>query len=432
MLGLQLFVKNRYMKMIHWHSLKGAGFVLLMSFLLGCSKEELLLDEIDESFGEQPVLDESISPIIPHIYIDIDSGAEVVDKENYLQARIRIEGMGLYPDLGLSEVVGTRIKGRGNSTWERPKKPYRLKLDKKAAVLGLPKEKDWVLLANYQDYTLMTNAVALKIARQLGMPFTNDIIPVDVTINGEYRGNYNLTQQVEVGKNRVDIGDQGILWELDNHFDEAPWQFKTKHLQLPLMLKDPDMDKQTFVKHKQEFQDFEDLLFREDFPENNYGEVFDKQQLVNFLIVANLTKNREICHPKSVFLYKNPTGKFTLGPVWDFDWAFGFDPDNARYFSAVNDPVLADEESREGTQFWQRLLLDPEVQQLYLQTWERYKAAHFEELMQFIEAYAARIRQSKQQDYAMWQVGVQDLGNSKAALKTFLRKRALFMDQNII
>lgn len=53
-----------------------------------------------------------------------------------------------------------------------PKKPYRLKLDKKTSILGLPEAKNRVLLANFQDYTLMTNAVAMKIGQLLGLPFT--------------------------------------------------------------------------------------------------------------------------------------------------------------------------------------------------------------------------------------------------------------------
>lgn len=80
----------------------------------------------------------------------------------------------------------TQIRGRGNSTWEMPKKPYRLKLDKKSVILGLGEERDWILLANYIDPTLMLNAVAFKIGQLLELPFTNHAIPVDLYLNGEY------------------------------------------------------------------------------------------------------------------------------------------------------------------------------------------------------------------------------------------------------
>src|SRR5690606_506515 len=106
-----------------------------------------------------------------------------------------------------------------------------LKLDTKASILGLGAAKDWVLLANYQDYTLMTNAVAMKVGQQLGIPYTNTMIPIDVIINGKLRGNYNLTQQIEIQENRVNIGEDGFILELDNHYDEE-FKFRSKILNL--------------------------------------------------------------------------------------------------------------------------------------------------------------------------------------------------------
>lgn len=97
----------------------------------------------------------------------------------YLNGGLRIEGQSKYENL----VIDSRIKGRGNSTWGWPKKPYKMKLSSKASILGLLPEKDWVLLADYQDGPHLLNAVAFKIGRLLEMPFTNTIIPVELTIN---------------------------------------------------------------------------------------------------------------------------------------------------------------------------------------------------------------------------------------------------------
>lgn len=420
----------------------GYQLIILCFYIIiaSCTKAPVEDDNIGDE--ERPILDQSVSAIIPHIFITIDGGGTVVEKSTYLNANISIEGKGKFSSLGVDNIVRTRIKGRGNSTWHYPKKPYRLKLEDKASVLGLPAAKDWVLLANYHDYTFMSNAIGMKIAQQLDMPYTNDIIPVDLTINGNYQGSYNLTQQIEVKKDRVDVGNDGILWELDKYFDEDPWQFRTNNLKLPVMLKDPDMNsEEQFASHVKDFQDFEDLLFSDNYPKNHYGDVFDKKQFVNYLIVNNLIRNGEVNHPGSVYIHKRAGGKFTMGPVWDFDYGFGFNEDKNNYFEYVNLPLIVHNDSRPGALFIKQLLKDPEIRKLYKETWESYKSTNFEKLLEFIEFYAATIRESHKLDMQMWgksedrqdwTLGIQDnLGLTKAAVKTWLRKRVRHIDEEI-
>lgn len=388
-----------------------------------CKKDVMQKEELE--IIEEATLDESIEAVIPHVYIDIEGEQEVTSKEDYLKATVKVDGNGQFDDL--SSTV-TNIKGRGNSTWNKPKKPYRLKLNKKASILGLGEAKNWVLLANYQDYTLMTNAVAMKIGQQLGLPFTHQVIPVDVTVNGKYRGSYTLTQQVEIHENRVNVGDDGVLLEMDKYFDEEH-QFKSANFELPVMVKDPDIESEAhFNTIKQEFQAFEDLLAASSFPNNNYGDSFDKKQLVNYLIVNNLVGNLEINHPGSVYIHKAKGGKYTMGPLWDFDWAFGMDEDNREYFNYVEIPLFKEFDERKGSIFFKNFLHDPEIRSLYKQQWNTFRDRDFEALMVYIEKYASQIRESKKKDYELWGVGVKDLAQYKADMKTYLRKRARYVD----
>ena len=101
---------------------------------------------IDDS-TEEARLDLTVPAIIPEIMIEIENHQEVIEKDEYLNATITVHGKGLFPDI---PTTTTRIKGRGNSTWGKPKKPYRLKLDTEASILGLGAAKDWVLLANFR------------------------------------------------------------------------------------------------------------------------------------------------------------------------------------------------------------------------------------------------------------------------------------------
>lgn len=403
-------------------------FCILALSILACTKKpddiiiEIPISEVEE-FAK---LDENISSAIPHIHINIVNEEEVTSKEVYLNAEIRIDGTGEYPSLS---AVSTRIRGRGNSTWSKPKKPYRLKLDNSTSILGLAEAKDWVLLANYNDYTFMTNAIAMKMGKQLGMPFTHDIIPVDLTVNGEYRGNYNLTQQVEVHKNRVNVGNDGVLWELDSYFDED-WQFKSAYSNLPVMLKDPKVEsEEQFRSWENEFNLFDQAVNSTTFPNTTFDNLIDKQQLVNFLIVNMLIGNHEINHPKSVFIHKKAGGKYIFGPLWDFDFAFGFSEEHNRtYFNYRDLSVVRDGDDRVGSQFFKKLLKDNGVKELFKNTWASYKINEFENLMVFIEKYASSIRESQIKDYEKWGVGNNKHAQNKADIKTFIRKRTLLMD----
>ena len=172
---------------------------------------------------------------VPHLYIQTENSVPIASEDNYVKANLKIDGLGVYEDYEGT----TKIKGRGNSTWYYPKKPFRIKLDAAASLLGLPADKDWILLANYLDPTLMLNAIAMKTGQLLNMPYTNTIIPVDVTINGVYMGNYTFTEQKEVAPNRVDLEEGSVWLEMDSYYDED-YKFKSAYYNLPVMVHYPN------------------------------------------------------------------------------------------------------------------------------------------------------------------------------------------------
>lgn len=364
---------------------------------------------------------------IPHIYIDTENNRPIVEKDLYLNATVRIDGKGLYSDFEAT----TQIKGRGNSTWGMPKKPYRLKLNEKASLLGLGKAKNWVLLANYIDPILMLNAVAMKTGQLLELPFTNHIIPVDVTLNGRYIGNYMFTEKIETGKNRVNIDEStGVLLELDTNYDED-WKFHSSHYNLPVMVKDPDMESQAqFDGFKQAFQRLEDLMAAADFPNNAYLDHIDAESVVAYLIVYNLTHNMEINHPKSTYMYKEGDGKWFMGPIWDFDWAYGYEG-TSTHFSSYTRPVLSGSIGNgTGYNFFSRFLLDPKIQQLYRDKWQQFHTQHLDELLAYIDAYAASIRESQRMNYQLWG-GASDFDRKVNELKSWLKGRAEYIDEYV-
>lgn len=362
---------------------------------------------------------------IPHIYITTEGNAGVTSKENYVQADVSIDGKNTY-----SNYTGTtRIKGRGNSTWGYPKKPYRLKLDSKAPLLGLSAEKDWVLLANYLDGTHMLNAIAMKTGKLLDIPYANNIIPVELTLNGEYKGLYMFTEQVEVESNRVNAGDGGVLLELDTNFDE-PWQFKSASYDLPVMVKYPDLTSEDELEPiRLQFEQMEALVAAPDFPDNNYLDYIDGASVASYLIVYLLTDNEEINHPKSTYIHKTSTGKYTMGPIWDFDWAFSYEGSN-RHFSSYNRPLFWSSSSN-GTRFFTRLLSDPQIKEMIRQEWSDFKTSKLTELLSFADEYAALIEGARYYDYQLWKRGGADFTNEVSNLKTWLNNRVSYLDTYI-
>ncbi|HNO39972.1 MAG TPA: CotH kinase family protein, partial [Marmoricola sp.] len=168
---------------------------------------------------------------LPLLELSTVNEQPVVDKVNYVPGEIRVAG---------THRVSMRIKGRGNSTWTRPKKPYRLKLDSSTGLLNMPADRDWVLLANYLDRSYLRNWAALKLASQSRLKWTPRSEFVEVTLNGVDLGNYLLTEQVEQGPHKLALPAGSLLLEIDQRFQEQGEPGFVSSHQVPITYKDPD------------------------------------------------------------------------------------------------------------------------------------------------------------------------------------------------
>lgn len=384
------------------------GFISMES----CSKDE-------PKAGIAPNEEAEEDTNLAQIDFDTNGSVPIVSKDDYVEGVLTVNGQPEFDDL----LIDAKIRGRGNSTWGLPKKPYKIKLSSDASVLGMAPEKDWVLLANYIDGTHLLNGVGMKIGQLLEMPFTNTIVPVEVTINDEYRGLYMLTEQVEVKTNRVNVGDDGILLNLDTNYDEE-WQFRSAAYNLPVTIKYPkDMDADKLTSIKSQFETLEALVAQADFPNNQYLDYIDDVSIAKYLIVYMLTGNEEINHPKSTYIHKTSDGKFTMGPIWDFDWGFAFEG-SFQHFSSFNRPLFWSPVSSSGTQFFSRLLADPKIEVLIKEHWRGFKENHLAELMNYIDDYAAKTKVAKAKDLTLWGTSNTEV----SALKLWIENRVLFID----
>lgn len=351
--------------------------------------------------------------------------AEIPSKDYYLEGTLAVNGRGGYEDY----TGKTEVKGRGNSTWGYLKKPYRLKLNKKAEICGLGKAKNYVLLANHLDPTLMLNSVAFKIGRLLELPFTNHAIPVDVVLNGIYKGSYLLTEQIEVKENRVDLDENNsVMWELDSYWDDEP-KFKSTAFNLPVMVKDPDLTTEQFEYWKKDFNAFTTQFAKEPLEGNSYVDMIDIESVAKFLITFNLVHNMEINHPKSVFLHKERNGKYVMGPIWDFDWAYDYEG-TSNHFGRYNTPLFSSSMNGVGTAFFQRFLQDSRVKTIYKRTWQDFKNNKLDALLQYVDDYAVMLKPSVERNSELWE-NTRSFDTKVKELKTWLRNRADYIDSEV-
>ncbi len=261
---------------------------------------------------------------IPVVYINTKDAASITSKETWLKGtEIYVTNAGEHNSL----YSNSQIKGRGNTTWGYHKKPYAIKLDSKEQVLGMPKHKRWVLLANYLDKTCIRNSIAFEISkRSSGIDWTPRGYHVDVVLNGVFMGNYYLCEQIKADENRVNLPDGGYLLEIDKNYDEVN-KFYSPYYERPFMVKEPDEDELTpaaFEYIKNHVTEVEYAL-KNHSSEEDYLKYIDLDSFIDYWFVYELTATGEPTHPKSVYMWTDAEGKFHAGPVWDFDY-FTFHP----------------------------------------------------------------------------------------------------------
>ena len=166
---------------------------------------------------------------VPTIYIETEGGKNIVSKEDYINCTL------IYVDgEQTTRYENTQIRGRGNSSWwSSEKKPYRIKFEKKQELLGsgFAKAKSWTLLANHGDKTMIRNALTYDLGRFLGMKFCPAAKFTDLYLNGEYRGTFQISDQVQVHKKRVDISEEDgwFLEVVNENSKEEPLITSTRY-----------------------------------------------------------------------------------------------------------------------------------------------------------------------------------------------------------
>ena len=338
---------------------------------------------------------------IPYVRI---TAADSIDT-GYVACTIEIAGNGQYEDIA---PASARIRQRGNSTrlWY-DKKPYRIKFDTKTSVLGLPANKDWVLLANYRDQTKFMNAIAFDMARYMGsFPFVNANRFVEVEINGDYMGMYQLTEQIEKAASRVNIDTSGVLLSLD--MDDGPElspnagnNFYSKEYRMPVAVKYPkNISAERLENIAADFASLEQAIASADY--ESAQEVMDMESFIDFILLQEITRNVELEAPRSMYLYRDGTGKYHMGPVWDFDGAFGYgwDEDTKEYFTSQS--WIVDRRNFAVPGFFTNMFANETFLAAYKSRWRSLKTGILTDAFARLDTYVSQAAIALENDATRW------------------------------
>lgn len=394
---------------------------------------------------------------LPTVVINTKGAQEVTSKEEELSSVVYIvseEGKKLLA----TEKTG--VRGRGNASWNFPKKPYRLKFDEKQQLLDAPaKAKKWTLINNYGDKTLMRNILAFELSRRFGLAYTPYCHPVDVVLNGEYRGCYQLCDQIEVNKNRVNITEMepedvalpelsgGYLIEVDAYASTEASHFYSK-LGTPVTIKSPD-DEDIVNAQTRYITDYFNRMEKEVFasnfadPETGYRRYLDLDSFLKHFMVGEMSGNTDTYW--SVYMTKDrESDKFFTGPVWDFDIAF--DNDQRTYpIEAHTDYIFASKGSV-ASEAMRRMVNrivkeDDGARQRLLELWSEArntKGIDETSLLEYVDKMVELLNESQKLNFLRWNIlservheNPQASGSYEgevAIVKNFIRKRLPQLD----
>ena len=383
---------------------------------------------------------------LPTVIINTENAQEIVSKENEISSNVYIISENGTKLLSTSE---TGVRGRGNASWDQfPKKPYRLKFKSKQSPLGAPASaKKWTLISNYSDKSLMRNILAFEASRRIGQAYTPYCHPVDVIVNGEYRGCYQLCDQVEAAEGRVPAKD-GYLIEIDAYAWKevsAFWSWKGT----PVTIKHPDEDDITDAQRnhiESFFNQMETAALGSDFtdPEKGYRKYLDLESFLRNLLVGDFCGNTDLLW--SVYMYKDAAdGKLYTGPTWDHDLSFDNDYrshpiNNNNDFIFLTVPSPASDAVREMTR--KIVKDDPQAKQMLAELWaEAYENGSLKTLPDYLDQTYLLLQESQELNFKRWKIlnqqvhmNFQALGSYEAEVqfvKKCIEERLVKFDQYV-
>ena len=342
---------------------------------------------------------------VPSVYIETENRRSITSKEQYINCTL------IYVDgESMLRYENTQIRGRGNSSWwNADKKSYRVKFANKERFLGegFANAKSWTFLANHGDKTMIRNALTYDLGRFMGMKFCPAARFVDVYLNGDYRGTYQISDQVQVHKKRIEVSEEnGWLLEVVNENSKEDPLITTTRYGIMYTIKNPKDEQLTLGKRiavGQWLRSFEEAVASDQFmdPQRGWRAFVDENDLINWYVGAEITGNIDALY--SIYMYKDgDDDKMHFGPLWDLD--LGYDNSSERSLLRQMEAYLGLRD-RPFEKIVQRLWKDPwfaqacndRLQQLVDNGLQQYLLSH-------IDSLRSAIWQTQTENFCKWRI----------------------------
>lgn len=390
------------------------------------------------------------SGTLPVLFINTVDKAPVLSRTDYVAATYYIDPMGntdIKPVGSRSNPLGMSIRGRGNSTWDNIKRPYRIKLDSKQSLLGITPNKHYCLMTHAEDWHgFLHDEMGFEVSRRVGMPFTVDHKPVELVMNGTYLGLYFLTQKIRVASNCVDIMEQrdnatdpseitgGWLIEISNYLEDNQVIIQEGgNYTMPVTVHTPEVMGDAQYDYIRNFLEQTDaLIYTADKQNNSWEDRIDVDSLACFYIVNEVVDDTE-SFSGSCWMHKNrgETEKIIFGPVWDFGNSMErWNHEDQLYY--LPSFVYYSKPQVSFPHWIREIAKFPHFQQVVRQHWARfYQNNSQNSLLEYIDRFTQTISSAAQHDFVRWPMQHGNLlGWRHSLYKDLLIKKLDFLNEN--
>ena len=254
----------------------------------------------------------------PIVLIQTDYNNPITSKDKYLTAKISFENM----------TLECQIRGRGNSTWENPKKPYLVKFKHNVSFLGMPEDNKWVFLTNATDNTALRNAYGTYLAKNVfdKQKWIPEYRFISLYLNGNYEGLYQVYEKISGKENKLNLDKDDFL-VVSNTRESKVYNFRSEICNNGFSIYDPrNPSGKNANKIIDKVNALEKVIFSEDFKnsETGYRSIIDLDSWIDWYWINEFTTNRDARLKDSCYFYFNSSdNKFYMGPSWDFDISCG-------------------------------------------------------------------------------------------------------------
>lgn len=378
----------------------------------------------------------TISRTLPVFYINTEGHKPITSKTEYLAAEYWLDAMGCEETESVgseAEPVAMQIRGRGHSSWKGSKKPYKIKLDKKTSLLGMPKNKHWALLKPSEN-----TIAGFQLGQLMGMKWTPSCRPVEVILNGAYIGLYFLTETIRIDKNRVNIYEQqdyetdplliggGWLVEVDNYRDNFQITIpETKRWDLTLRYHSPENLSDTQLQWlTNEFKEINAAIYSADKRSTEWENYIDVESMARFFVLQEVMDNPDGFHG-SFYLHKDSgnDAKWVAGPIWDL----------VCYDREKNDYTFRMKVHYNITPHWiGQIIQYDSFCRAVTQIWHEVYPSRLNEIFDYIDTHVLPLEQAWQNDCARWNDNPAQTATHRAErIKAALRRNMKWFNNHL-